>query len=78
MRAIAVSVWIFINLVFFGMCGYIYLLWSQYWHYITRRQQEAQNELQHKVDNRPLVDYYQVNFYYYNLNYKVRLALAQG
>ncbi|XP_073984478.1 beta-galactoside-a-2,6-sialyltransferase isoform X2 [Rhodnius prolixus] len=59
MRAIAVSVWIFINLVFFGMCGYIYLLWSQYWHYITRRQQEAQNELQHKVDNRPLVDYYQ-------------------
>ncbi|XP_014245125.1 beta-galactoside alpha-2,6-sialyltransferase 2 isoform X2 [Cimex lectularius] len=57
MRAIAVSVWIFINLVFFGMCGYIYLLWSQYWHYMTKRQQTAENEL-HKIDHRPLVDYY--------------------
>ncbi|XP_014271557.1 beta-galactoside alpha-2,6-sialyltransferase 1 isoform X1 [Halyomorpha halys] len=57
MRAVAVSVWIFINLVFFGMCGYIYLLWSQYWHYISRRQQQEQAQV--KVDNRPLVDYYQ-------------------
>ncbi|KAL1140594.1 hypothetical protein AAG570_000524 [Ranatra chinensis] len=58
MRAIAVSVWIFINLVFFGMCGYIYLLWSQYWHYITRQQRNLQDQVQ-KQDNRPLVDYYQ-------------------
>lgn len=39
MRAIAVSVWIFINLVFLGMCGYIYLLWSQYWQYVERQQE---------------------------------------
>ncbi|BES97638.1 Glycosyltransferase family 29 (sialyltransferase) [Nesidiocoris tenuis] len=56
MRAIAVSVWIFINLVFFGMCGYIYLLWSQYWHYISKRQHDTQ--LLPKVE-RPIVDYYQ-------------------
>ncbi|KAF6203875.1 hypothetical protein GE061_002210 [Apolygus lucorum] len=56
MRAVAVSVWIFINLVFFGMCGYIYLLWSQYWHYISKRQHETQPI--RKIE-RPLVDYYQ-------------------
>jgi hypothetical protein len=39
MRAIAVSVWIFVNLVFLGMCGYIYLLWSQYWQYVERQQE---------------------------------------
>ena len=39
MRAIAVSLWIFINLVFVGMCGYIYLLWSQYWQYVERQQE---------------------------------------
>jgi hypothetical protein len=39
MRAVAVSVWIFINLVFVGMCGYIYLLWSQYWQYVERQQE---------------------------------------
>uniref|UniRef100_A0A1B6KAB9 Beta-galactoside alpha-2,6-sialyltransferase 1 n=1 Tax=Graphocephala atropunctata TaxID=36148 RepID=A0A1B6KAB9_9HEMI len=58
MKAIAVSVWIFINLVFFGMCGYIYLLWSQYWHYISKHQQHS-NDLVRKSDNRPLVDYFQ-------------------
>jgi hypothetical protein len=39
MRAVAVSVWIFINLVFMGMCGYIYLLWSQYWQYVERQRE---------------------------------------
>ncbi|KAJ9594899.1 hypothetical protein L9F63_013804 [Diploptera punctata] len=39
MRAVAVSVWIFINLVFVGMCGYIYLLWSQYWQYVERQHE---------------------------------------
>lgn len=59
MKAIAVSVWIFINLVFFGMCGYIYLLWSQYWLYISRQKQH-QDDFVKKVDTRPLVDYFQV------------------
>lgn len=29
MRAIALSVWLFLNLGFFGMCGYIYIIWAQ-------------------------------------------------
>lgn len=37
MRALVVSIWVFINLVFFGMCGYMYLLWSQYWMYMERQ-----------------------------------------
>ncbi|XP_072388882.1 beta-galactoside alpha-2,6-sialyltransferase 1 [Diabrotica undecimpunctata] len=37
MRALVVSIWVFINLVFFGMCGYMYLLWSQYWLYMERQ-----------------------------------------
>lgn len=32
------SVWIFINLLFFGMCGYLYLIWSQYWLYIEKQR----------------------------------------
>nr|CAD7458498.1 unnamed protein product [Timema tahoe] len=43
MRAVAVSVWIFMNLVFLGMCGYIYLLWSQYWNYVERQQLQMAN-----------------------------------
>lgn len=32
------SVWVFINLVCFGMCGYLYLIWSQYWMYIEKQR----------------------------------------
>lgn len=32
------SVWIFINLLFFGMCGYLYLIWSQYWMYMEKQR----------------------------------------
>ncbi|XP_063224604.1 uncharacterized protein LOC134532161 isoform X1 [Bacillus rossius redtenbacheri] len=41
MRAVAVSVWIFMNLVLVGMCGYAYLLWSQYWQYVERQHAQA-------------------------------------
>lgn len=37
MRALAVSIWVFVNLVIIGMGGYIYLLWSQYWMYLERQ-----------------------------------------
>lgn len=37
MRAIAWSVWVFINFVFLGMCGFFYILCSQYWGYVERR-----------------------------------------
>ncbi|CAG5018279.1 unnamed protein product [Parnassius apollo] len=32
------SVWVFINLLCFGMCGYLYLIWSQYWMNIERQR----------------------------------------
>ncbi|GBP21345.1 Beta-galactoside alpha-2,6-sialyltransferase 2 [Eumeta japonica] len=38
MRGAAISVWIFINLLCFGMCGYLYLIWSQYWMYIEKQR----------------------------------------
>ncbi|KAF4518765.1 hypothetical protein B566_EDAN006169 [Ephemera danica] len=38
MRAVAISVWLFINLVFLGMCGYMYLLWRQYWLHAERQK----------------------------------------
>lgn len=38
MKAAAMSVWVFINLLCFGMCGYLYLIWSQYWMYIERQR----------------------------------------
>lgn len=37
MRALVVSIWVFVNLVIIGMGGYIYLLWSQYWLYLERQ-----------------------------------------
>ncbi|KAM3966552.1 beta-galactoside-a-2,6-sialyltransferase [Aphomia sociella] len=38
MKAAAMSVWVFINLLCFGMCGYLYLIWSQYWMYIEKQR----------------------------------------
>ncbi|XP_032515182.2 beta-galactoside alpha-2,6-sialyltransferase 2 [Danaus plexippus] len=38
MKTAAMSVWIFINLLCFGMCGYLYLIWSQYWMSIERQR----------------------------------------
>ncbi|XP_049887298.1 beta-galactoside alpha-2,6-sialyltransferase 2 [Pectinophora gossypiella] len=38
MRAAAMSVWVFINLLCFGMCGYLYLIWSQYWMNIEKQR----------------------------------------
>ncbi|KAL3281210.1 hypothetical protein HHI36_004424 [Cryptolaemus montrouzieri] len=35
MRPLVVTIWVFINLLFFGMCGYMYVLWSQYWLYMV-------------------------------------------
>lgn len=32
------SVWVFINLLCFGMCGYLYLMWSQYWMQIEKQR----------------------------------------
>ncbi|XP_047035147.1 beta-galactoside alpha-2,6-sialyltransferase 2 [Helicoverpa zea] len=38
MKAAAMSVWIFINILCFGMCGYLYLIWYQYWMYIEKQK----------------------------------------
>ncbi|KAJ8960809.1 hypothetical protein NQ318_020105, partial [Aromia moschata] len=56
MRALVVSIWVFINLVFFGMCGYMYLLWSQYWMYMDRQTETTTST-------------YDQQIYYYNRGY---------
>nr|XP_023027108.1 beta-galactoside alpha-2,6-sialyltransferase 2 [Leptinotarsa decemlineata] len=56
MRALVVSTWVFINLVFFGMCGYMYLLWSQYWMYLERQTEKTTST-------------YDQQIYFYNRGY---------
>lgn len=56
MRALVLTIWVFINLVFFGMVGYMYLLWSQYWMYLERQIQ-------------PTTFNYDQQIYYYNRGY---------
>lgn len=56
MRALVVSIWVFINLVFFGMCGYMYLLWSQYWMSMDRQTDTATST-------------YDQQIYFYNRGY---------
>lgn len=58
MRALVLSIWVFINLVFFGMVGYMYLLWSQYWMYLERQVQ-------------PTTFSYDQQIYYYNRGYYI-------
>lgn len=62
MRALVVSIWVFINLVFFGMCGYMYLLWSQYWMYIDKNAETTANT-------------YDQQIYYYNRGYSMNDTL---
>ncbi|GJQ82191.1 ST6Gal [Trypoxylus dichotomus] len=62
MRALVVSIWVFINLVFFGMCGYMYLLWSQYWMYIEKDTETTTNT-------------YDQQIYYYNRGYPMNETL---
>ncbi|KAJ8920933.1 hypothetical protein NQ315_015726 [Exocentrus adspersus] len=56
MRALVVSIWVFINLVFFGMCGYMYLLWSQYWMYMEKQTETTTST-------------YDQQIYFYNRGY---------
>ncbi|XP_041974469.1 beta-galactoside alpha-2,6-sialyltransferase 2 [Aricia agestis] len=49
MKAAAMSVWIFINLLCFGMCGYLYLIWSQYWMSIERQRLFAKSQTPQKT-----------------------------
>jgi len=60
MRAVALSVWLFLNLGFFGMCGYIYLLWAQNWRAnYSRLNQLSQKPLYNPKD--PIVFFETVN-----------------
>lgn len=57
MRSIALTVWFFLNVVLLGMCGYIYLLWLQYWRHISVKNQQSQ-ELAYTQQQQPFVEYY--------------------
>ncbi|PSN48130.1 hypothetical protein C0J52_05814 [Blattella germanica] len=74
MRAVAVSVWIFINLVFVGMCGYIYLLWSQYWQYVERQHEHMAGLISNSRSSGGGGSG-QI-FYYYNNNHESSTAAA--
>ncbi|XP_057652169.1 beta-galactoside alpha-2,6-sialyltransferase 1 isoform X1 [Diorhabda carinulata] len=63
MRALVVSIWVFINLVFFGMCGYMYLLWSQYWLYMERQAETSTST-------------YDQQIYFYNRGYYPNNSVA--
>ncbi|XP_049949130.1 beta-galactoside alpha-2,6-sialyltransferase 2 [Schistocerca serialis cubense] len=76
MRAIAVSVWIFINLVFIGMCGYIYLLWSQYWQYVERQH----NQLAGIINNNHNIysSNGQIYFYYHGSSETISMGVSSN
>lgn len=42
MRSVAFPVCLFLNVMLFGMCGYMYLLWLQYWHRLWNQKQQDQ------------------------------------
>lgn len=56
MRSVALTVWFFLNVVLLGMCGYIYLLWLQYWRHISIKNQHSQ-QLAY-TQQQPYVEYY--------------------
>lgn len=56
MRSVALTVWFFLNVVLLGMCGYIYLLWLQYWRHINVKNQQSQ-QLTY-TQQQPYVEYY--------------------
>lgn len=56
MRSVALTVWFFLNVVLLGMCGYIYLLWLQYWRHISVKNQQTQTLTYNQ--QQPYVEYY--------------------
>lgn len=54
MRSIALTVWFFLNVVLLGTCGYIFLLWLQYWRHISVKNQQ----LLAYPQQQPYVEYY--------------------
>ncbi|XP_038209036.1 beta-galactoside alpha-2,6-sialyltransferase 1 [Zerene cesonia] len=69
MKAAAMSVWIFINLLCFGMCGYLYLIWSQYWMSIERQRlfSESQLNVQRRSSRLHFQDTYPDKFSFHQL-----------
>ncbi|KAL1461099.1 hypothetical protein WDU94_013030 [Cyamophila willieti] len=61
MRIILISVYIFLNLLMFGMCGYIYIVWSHYWK--NRNKYLFNNTEKHTKhqDKHSLVEYFDDN-----------------
>ncbi|XP_050526784.1 beta-galactoside alpha-2,6-sialyltransferase 2 [Daktulosphaira vitifoliae] len=55
MRSVALMVWFFLNVVLLGMCGYIYLLWLQYWRHISVKNRQIRDMT---YTRQPYVEYY--------------------
>lgn len=61
MRLVAFSVCVFLNVMLFGMCSYMYLLWLQYWHKIWNRDKQPEEPSYEMSDfrrNEVIVEYY--------------------
>lgn len=67
------SVWVFINLLFFGMCGYLYLIWSQYWMYIEKQRlfSKSPDDVQRNSVPEMNQDSYSLKKYNYNTVYNL-------
>lgn len=59
MRSVAFPICLFLNVMLFGMCGYMYLLWLQYWHRIwNQKQQESEYDVSDFHRNEVVMEYY--------------------
>lgn len=60
MRSVAFPVCLFLNVMLFGMCGYMYLLWLQYWHRIWNQkpQEQVEYDMSDFRRNEAIVEYF--------------------
>lgn len=59
MRSVAFAVCLFLNVMLFGICGYMYLLWLQYWRHLwhEKQHQEVQYDMSDFRRNEAAVEY---------------------
>lgn len=60
MKSLAFSVCLFLNVMLFGMCGYMYLLWLQYWHRLwnQNKQEQPEQDMSDFRKNEAIIEYF--------------------
>lgn len=77
MKAAAMSVWIFINLLCFGMCGYLYLIWSQYWMSLEKQRLFSKSHVSPQKNGISGVSF-QETFSENNINTIINMSLVKA